>query len=645
MNIRLDYLDIRTRKTTERIAFSRSVTFLHGPVSTGKSTVARLVDYCLGGDLERTPAVQQEFVAAELMLRLGDYQCSLERAAHDTQAIRVSWSGPNNIVGSVNAPLDPQETPLLDADVYNFSDLVFHLCGVLPIKVRQRARDPESPLVRLSIRDIWWYCYLDQTHLDSSFFRLEDPFRGRKSQDAMRFFTGLHSERLGQLEGDLARTLDEQRGKREAVRQIRRFMSRFDLGSEFDVIAQLTDAQQELASAEARRAHLEQTRSSQTHPSDALREDLRRLGDEITSVRKAFDESKDAVEEQRALRAELITAKVKAERAHEAVAVLEGVEYDRCPSCGSDISKRQAPTDRCRLCDTPDADATKETPLELEALRRDLNERIDQLADSVARRDREREKTDRQLKQLVSKKMALDGQLQQELSRYDSAFVESLRAVDREAATLSERIKSLQQLQKMPQAIDELEEQAGSLQGQIDRLRTMIGQERERLRAADESLAAIASEFKDVMLAVSFPGVSASDEIVIDPRNWKPIVVHGQQEWSFWDTGSGGKKTLFNVCYALAIHAVAARLGLPVPGVLVIDSPTKNISDDENPELVRKLYDEIYRIALGHDGQTVQFLLIDSDLVAPQVAVPDFRERRMAGEVDAPSLIPYYVGP
>ncbi|MGH9957089.1 MAG: hypothetical protein ACREBC_08160, partial [Pyrinomonadaceae bacterium] len=138
---------------------------------------------------------------------------------------------------------------MLDVEVYNLSDLVFHLCGVSPIKVRQRSRDPDSPLIRLSIRDIWWYCYLDQTHLDSSFFRLEDPYSGRKSQDAMRFFTGLHSERLSQLETELMRTIDEQRTKRAAVQQIRSFMTRFDLGSELDMVGQLQAAERELAEA------------------------------------------------------------------------------------------------------------------------------------------------------------------------------------------------------------------------------------------------------------------------------------------------------------------------------------------------------------------------------------------------------------
>lgn len=644
MKIRLRHLIVRTRRTIEQINFSEIVTFLHGPVGRGKSTVARLVDYCLGGNLERTPAIQQEFVTAELSLVLGDYDCTIERATDDTQSVRVTWSGIGDDIGSVNAPLSPQSEPLLDAEVYNLSDLVFHLCGVSPIKVRQRSRDPDSSLIRLSIRDIWWYCYLDQTHLDSSFFRLEDPFRGRKSQDAMRFFTGLHSERLSQLETELMRTIDEQRTKREAVQQIRAFMTRFELGSEIDMVGQLEAAEQELAEAERRRTELERTRSAQTHPTDALRDELRRLSTEIENIRQAIADSAESIAEQRALRAEFITAKTKAERADKAGKILEGVRYQRCPECGADVSDRPYNDERCRVCGSAQADNAS-TSLELEALRRDLNERIDQIADSIVRRERESSRMMRQLAQSQQRKASLDRQLQEELARYDSAFVESIRGTERVIATLVERISSLRRLQQMPQAINALEEEAGALQGRIDRWRTSVTEERDRLRAADANIAAIAAEFKRVMLSVSFPGVSEEDQVVIDARNWKPTVVHGHQEWTFWDTGSGGKKTLFNVCYALAIHAVALERGMPVPGVLIIDSPTKNISEDENPELVRSLYAEIYRLAKGQDGRKLQFLLIDSDLVGPSAALPGFSERRMAGEPDAPSLIPYYTGP
>jgi hypothetical protein len=84
---------------------------------------------------------------------------------------------------------------------------------------------------------------------------------------------------------------------------------------------------------------------------------------------------------------------------------------------------------------------------------------------------------------------------------------------------------------------------------------------------------------------------------------------------------------------------------MPVPNVLIIDSPTKNISDDENPELVKSLYRQIYRLASSGDGEVTQLLLIDSDLVEPETELPEFARRHLAGNQNVPSLIPYYSGP
>jgi hypothetical protein len=244
-----------------------------------------------------------------------------------------------------------------------------------------------------------------------------------------------------------------------------------------------------------------------------------------------------------------------------------------------------------------------------------------------------------------SSKATLDESLQHELERYDSAFIESVRELDREVATLNERIRTLAKLQEMPKAIGDLEEQAGAIQGQIDRLRSSLEDERSRLSDADDNVSAISKKLKAIMLSVGFPGVIEDDEVVIDTRNWKPIILHKGQEWSFWDAGSGGKKTLFNVCYALAIHETAIERKMPVPNLLIIDSPTKNISNDENPELVQSLYREIYRIAALSGDKSTQFLLIDSDLVTSKIPLSGFIQRRLAGEQNAPSLIPYYTGP
>jgi hypothetical protein len=645
VKIRLNKITITTRRTREVLEFSPTVTFLYGPVGTGKSTVARLIDYCFGGELERTPAVQKEFVSVRLSVDLGAHACMLERSATDTQAVRVSWSQGEDEVESVNAPLEPDRTPILGSDVFNLSDLLFHLCDVVPIKVRKRMRDPDSPMIRLSFRDIWWYCYLDQTHLDSSFFHLEDQFRGRKSQDAMRFFTGLHSERLSELETELYREIDEQKGKREAAAQIRRFMDRFELGSETDVESRIEASKRELSQNEERRERLQHDRNTAIHPTDPLRARLREMGNQLAALSTAISETETAIFEQRALKAELITSKVKADRVEQAGRILGGVDYTRCPECATDLTHRDEAPGVCRLCGTDTRSRSPMSSLELEATRREINDRIDQISDSIRRRERALAQSQRQYERLKSQKLDLDHTLQQELARYDSAFVESIRSLDRENATLVERIRSLEKLRLMPQAISELEDQATELQEKIDRTRLAIEREGGRLRHANENVQMIADNFKAIMLSVGFPGVSHEDEVVIDPRNWRPIILHEGQEWTFWDAGSGGKKTLFNVCYALALHETAKQRNFPMPNVLVIDSPTKNISEDENAELVSSLYREVYKLAGDSDGTSIQFLLIDSNLVEPEDVFPDFVQRHLAGENDAPSLIPYYVGP
>ncbi|MEQ1604685.1 MAG: DUF3732 domain-containing protein [Pyrinomonadaceae bacterium] len=648
MKIRLISLNVYTKKTVELVDLDGDVTFIHGPIGKGKSTVARLIDYCFGGDLEWTPAIQREFLSTVLSVQLGENLCKIERSATDTQNVRISWAqlGEEHEEFSLNVPLDPELEPLITGQaVFNLSDLIFYLCGIEPIKVRKRTRDPNSPLIRLGFRDIWPYCYLEQTHLDSSFFRLEDPHRGRKSQDAMRFFTGLYSDRLSQIDNDLLVAIDEQRTKRETVQQIRAFMEKFELESETGLETQLLITQNELSAAKERQTILEESRTATIHPSDTLRSDLRRRGQIIDDIKGSIDDSSLSIEEQRSLHAELVTAKIKAERVEGAGRVLDDVEFQRCPVCGADIADRPHEIHTCYLCFTPKSDETNRSSVDMEVMRRDLNERIDQIADSILRRERELKRMQKKLSGEIEEKRRLDIQLEEEVARYDSAFIETIRGNEREIATLTERIRFLNRLQQMPKAINELEEAAGAMQGRIDGLRSALARERERLSFADQNIDAIKNEFKRIMLAVFFPGVSSEDEVELDPRNWKPTIAHHDIEWSFWDTGSGGKKTLFNVCYALALHSVAKEQGMPVPSILIIDGPTKNISEDENPELVRSLFDEIYRLAAEKTKGPLQFLIIDSDLIAPPLDLQGFSDRRMAGEPDSPSLISYYTGP
>lgn len=59
MFIRLKSIAIQFRQSREVLDLDSQVIYFYGGISTGKSSVVRLIDYCLGNGLHPTPALQR----------------------------------------------------------------------------------------------------------------------------------------------------------------------------------------------------------------------------------------------------------------------------------------------------------------------------------------------------------------------------------------------------------------------------------------------------------------------------------------------------------------------------------------------------------------------------------------------------------
>lgn len=652
MRIRFDTLTLQNRRSIETITFSPRVSFFHGQIGAGKSSIARLLEYCLGGALERTTAISQELVSVSLAAHIGEYDVLLEREAKQSNQVQVTWRNDKDESLSVLAPTQAtKDSPSLwGEDVVSLSDLLFALAGVRPIKVRKGKQDPDSPLVRLSFRDLMWYCYLDQDHLDSTLFRLEDPARMHKSRDVMRFVVGYYTEKLNELEQRLEEISTERAGKLEAAAQIRTFLERFGFGSEAEIRREMERAEASLTEAHSRLAVLRDAYAGQTHPADTLRATLRELSGRLGDEQETLADLDARIEEQRSLRAELISAKFKLARTTSATAVLAGVRFEFCPACGTRVHAQTGDVAECYLCQQiPSSENGADDSMgQAELVRQDLTERVTDLEDNLHRHEQARERQARRLERLVADKQMLDRQLSEELRTYDSVFLARSRGAERDTATLEERLRGLERMAQLPQAVVRLLEDAAALQIEEQRIRQEIQDEQSGLTNADRNIEAIEQEFLEALLAIGVPGVSASDTVVINRKTWVPWVrVDGDEslQWSFANAGSGGKKTLFNVCYAMAVHQVASRYDLPLPRFLMIDTPMKNIGEDVNRELFAAFYAYVYGLANGTLADT-QIIVIDKEFIAPEGVVLAVLERYMTPTDDAhPPLISYYRGP
>jgi hypothetical protein len=156
MKIKLVELIVEFSSSQEHINFG-DFSYFWGKMGAGKSTIVRLVDYCMGGDIVMTPALQSEFLAATLNLTINESDLTLTRA-NGSNSIQASWTLGDD-ASSVTIPARAAAGVVLpETAVEVVSDLFFHLAGRFPPKIRRSRSNDESELERLSIRDLFWYC-------------------------------------------------------------------------------------------------------------------------------------------------------------------------------------------------------------------------------------------------------------------------------------------------------------------------------------------------------------------------------------------------------------------------------------------------------------------------------------------------------
>jgi hypothetical protein len=166
-------------------------------------------------------------------------------------------------------------------------------------------------------------------------------------------------------------------------------------------------------------------------------------------------------------------------------------------------------------------------------------------------------------------------------------------------------------------SIRELEQEADELSVRQGDIRRELEVEKEKLGSAEERVRDLEQTYLAALLAVKVPGVHEDDRVSISTRTWRPrIITADDDSYDFYNAGSGGKKTLLNVCYALAVHEVAERHSLPLPNLLLIDTPMKNIGEDVNQDIFQAFYTYLYTKA-SSDLSNHQFVIVDKEFFEP----------------------------
>jgi hypothetical protein len=660
MKFTLRSLTLALKQGTETVPFA-DVSYFYGQMGAGKSSIARLVDYCLGGSLELSPALQSEFVGATLEIELEHGVVIVERPREADRVI-ARWSGES---GPMQVSLPARDTDgivIPDTEVENLSDLLFWLSGIVPPRVRKSKTKENSDLARLSIRDLLWYCYLDQDTIDSEFFHLEKgghPFKQLKSRDVLRFIVGFHEEQVAELESALERLRGERVALTASISGLTQALKDVGVDSEAELLhrraalqgqAEKIDA--ELGTARGRIAVDVGAGEFTSHAAETLREQARALGEALGGVEDAIADVLRTMDRDRRHLHEVETLTLKFRRSVSAKAVLAGVTFESCPRCAKPLPAREPGA--CAVCDQGE-EVIAPDPTEIAVLERDAKARVAELTDVLARHQLSLERSQRERERLAAEKLRVERERNEALRHFDSAYLSTMLAREHQRAALLQEVADLERLSRLPQALNVQRERLEKLNGRASTLNAELRAARDLAERDSTNLDRLKGFFLDCLLRAGVPGISDQDRVEIRTPGFVPEV-YGPEAveatvTSFTNLSSGGKKTLFKCCFAVAVHRLAVSEGATLPKLLIVDSPMKNISERENREQFEGFHRLLYELKAGELAQT-QLILIDKEHFAPSADIPieiEVRHMRPNGPEgpaanEFPPLIRYYQG-
>lgn len=648
MRLEVKKLHLGLRRSNEVINLPRAIYF-YGPIGSGKSSIGRLVDYCLGATSKWTPALQAEMTSVALELEVNGTPLTLHRD-RDAGQVLATWRAEDDLLQVLIPTKDASGEVLPGTEVMVLSDLLFYLAKEDPPFVRRRKGTPDEHLERLSFRDLFRFCYLDQDSMDNVFFRLEsDNYAIRqKSVDAIRYVLGYRTEQVAELESQLQAIREERLGLVAGAKALEKALTESGLGDLVDYDAKIELLRADIDRAREAAQAARTARDSVPHAVEELREGARRFAMEQMALEQAKAEIDTRRSDLERHVNELQMLSVRYQRTAAARVLLGGVAFSTCPRCTQPLPPRDAQC--CNVCGQPEHVVQAEGPLSEMVVKEDLKARRAELKDSIERLDKQRLLIGRRSEEISSELSSANQALQARLMEYDSAFLSQALQHERRVVTLEQRLNGLLRNRKLPDVLNKQRERAGLLQADESGLRREI-EKAKRLAFTDRAnIDLLGQLFLDCLLRAKFPDVQKNYHVEISPTDFYPRIPLGSQDalvtLAYDNAGSGGMKALFKTCFALALHRVCARMPeAKLPPLLIIDTPTKNVSSVENPGLIAAFFRLVYELSVGELSH-IQFIIIDNEF-SP---VPDDVDLELAsrhlvkGSTENPPLIPYLDG-
>lgn len=620
--LRVDRLDLVGGG--RQIVFHPNFSVIKGSITTGKTTIVRLLRAALGRVPTHLPPETDAIRSVRALAVLGDETWMIDRPLVTTATAIVSLGrqelADETIDGEPEADDDvrdgtyvivdairlPAERPTSTVSETYLAWLLRRL-NLPEVSVPRARTDILSEPTPVTINDWLNYCIVRDDEIDTSVFGHRDQFVDRKRRAVFELIYGIYNQQVAELQAsfrsvelrlaDLDRTTEAVRGflKDTPFSSLDEIDQRSDLASA--ALARLQESARDVAAL----AHVESASVGLRREIAAAEQTAGALDRTLSAARRNLRELVD-------LSGTLAVQSQRLTRAIVADEWLVDFDFLVCPRCGTSVESQRTGFDHCYLClQVPHASGAHDSLIKEQER---IASQIVETEELVALREKEIRELVAQHRAVISGLAALNEELERRVTEFVSVRSDAMATATAERARLEAEVRQLEDYRQLVIRFADLDGLRASLEQERADLADAIGRQGARTDRSEGLIKALEARFFDYLsrLHVSLSDLPLSASI--NRTTYLPEVT-GRP---FDELSSQGLTVLVNVAHALAHHTVAIDNNLPLPGLLVLDGLSNNVGH-EGFDLARR--DDTYTLLMEESDRyegRLQIIALDNDV-------------------------------
>lgn len=594
----------------------RPLSVIAGPSLTGKTSIIDFIRYCLGDDEHPQHAEILTAVRSALLeTELDGQPTVIERAATGSPS-RFASIWPSRLA-EIDGAAELRISAEPPSDPDGLSQFVLGSFDLSGIELPDSAVNPDTAMQFLSIRDVFRVISLPNDRLDNKNLTFENsPYMVKqKFRQTIDVMFGVHDNEQAVLAARLRLAREAARGAELSANALLRIAEDEHPRGLIQLAADLEEAETAVAALEGELEILDRERRSTEQASQELRAALTAAQDRSRDARVRTRDRRSLIDRLDALRGQYADDKRKMNFLRDAERLFDPLRIVTCPACLNVLQNPPAVEHgTCTLCHQPVATPTQgvETATGrnaiLEAELKAVSKRLKSLNDYVGR-------LEAHLRVLVEESIAADAAADAAAQAVDDitdAPAPWLALRDSLTRRTTEARLTVQAAKAGINAWDRVAE-ARANHARLVAIARRIHDERREIRQRPDRgaiISALSARFGEILLAIGYPKLNnpfIDDELIPHVRDLP------------YTSASSGGMVLISLAWNLALWEIAHERDADAPGLLIIDSPQKNLghnskdgdSDFADATLVENFYAHVQNW-LATDGIGAQLIVVDN---------------------------------